>query len=139
MAKKNKKKSGGAKPSKSGSKIPKSLRGIGASLAGMLDSDAGRGALAAALTAAADALLRHRPAAAVAGAGSTVASTVGGVAGAAVEAVSEVARQVLPASLTGKEETDRMGEREPKLARPPAERFVPAPDDAGRRKRPDKH
>lgn len=110
-----------------GVKIPKAMRKSGAAVASFLGSDTGRVILAGLLTEAAQALVRNRPSAAgVAEAGTAVAdkgvqaaTTVKDVASdvakdvaqaAAVVVsgvVSEAAKRILPASLTGADQAGR--------------------------------
>lgn len=104
-----------------GVRVPKVLRQAGPALVEFLHTDAGRMALAAALTAAADALVRNRPsAAAVARAGEATLDAgaeaadrtrdlAGAAAGVVAGAVAEAARHVLPASLVGEDEPKRAG------------------------------
>ena len=104
-----------------GVKVPKTLRKN--ALVTLFDSPIGREILAdaivAAATAAAAALVKHRPSArqlanageAVVDAGADAASatrdSVQGAAGAVANLVTEVAQHVLPSSMTGAEDEDR--------------------------------
>ena len=90
--------------------VPKTLRQSGTALAEFATSDLGRAMIVAALTAAADTLLRHRPAGAQEGASqpggeTSVASTakeaVQSAVAAAAGVVKDAARNALPAALMG--------------------------------------
>jgi hypothetical protein len=113
MAKKAKKSKGGKLPKTvAGVRIPKALRNAGPSLVAFVQTDLGRMAIASALTAAADVLVRNRPGAATLArtgeaateAGAEVRDAAGAVAGLVAGVVAEAARHVLPASLTGEED-----------------------------------
>jgi predicted RNA-binding Zn ribbon-like protein len=119
MAKKAKKSSGKSKGGQlpktiAGVRIPKALRNAGPALVEFAQTDLGRMAVASALTAAADVLVRNRPQAAAlartgeaaADAGAGARDAAGAAAGLVAGVVAEAARHVLPASLTGEERRD---------------------------------
>ena len=100
-------------------KVPPALRGSGSALAEFATSDFGRAVLVAALTGAAEAILRHRPEEAQAGAQSnsvTAKDVVQSAALAAAGVVKDAAKTVLPPALvgeTGAAKKGRAGEHRP--------------------------